>query len=31
MGVIYGKGFYEFGAIQGVPVVQETYEMGKNV
>lgn len=31
MGVIYGKGFYEPGVIQGAPVVQEAYEMGKNV
>lgn len=31
MGVIYGKGFYEAGTIQGAPVVQEAYAMGKRV
>lgn len=31
MGVIYGKGVYEAGAIQGKPAMREAYEMGKNV
>lgn len=31
MGVIYGKGVYEAGAIKNMPVMKETYEMGKNV
>ncbi len=31
MGVIYGKGFYEAGTIKDAPVMQEAYEMGKNV
>lgn len=30
MGVIYGKGVYEAGAIQGKPAMREAYEMGKN-
>lgn len=30
-GVIYGKGVYEAGAIQGHPAMQEAYEMGKRV
>lgn len=31
MGVIYGKGVYEAGSIQGKPVMQEAYEMGKQI
>lgn len=31
MGVIYGKGVYEAGEIKNMPVMQEAYEMGKNV
>ncbi len=31
MGVIYGKGVYEAGAIKNMPVMKEAYEMGKNV
>lgn len=30
-GVIYGKGVYEAGEIKNMPVMQEAYEMGKNV
>ena len=30
-GVIYGKGVYEAGAIQGHPAMQEAYEMGRRV
>lgn len=31
MGVIYGKGVYEAGTIQGKPAMKEAYEMGKRV
>lgn len=31
MGVIYGKGVYEAGAIQGTPAMKEAYEMGRQV
>lgn len=31
MGVIYGKGVYEAGAVKGKPVMREAYEMGKQV
>lgn len=31
MGVIYGKGVYEAGAIQGMPAMRKAYEMGKRV
>ena len=31
MGIIYGKGVYEAGAIKNMPVMKEAYEMGKNV
>lgn len=31
MGVIYGKGVYEAGAIQEMPAMREAYEMGKQV
>lgn len=31
MGVIYGTGAYEKGEITALPVMQEAYEMGKNV
>lgn len=31
MGVIYGKGVYEAGAIKNMPVMKQAYEMGKNV
>lgn len=31
MGVICGKGVYEAGEIKNMPVMQEAYEMGKNV
>lgn len=30
-GVIYGKGVYEAGAIQGMPAMREAYEMGRQV
>lgn len=30
-GVIYGKGVYEAGAIQGMPAMGEAYELGRNV
>lgn len=30
-GVIYGKGVYEAGAIQGTPAMREAYEMGRQV
>ena len=30
-GVIYGKGVYEAGAIKNLPVMQEAYEMGKQI
>ena len=30
-GVIYGKGVYETGMIQGKPAMREAYEMGRNV
>lgn len=30
-GVIYGKGVYEAGAIQGLPVMEDAYQMGKRV
>ena len=30
-GVIYGKGVYEPGSIEGRPVMQEAYEMGRRV
>ncbi len=31
MGVIWGKGVYEAGAIKEMPVMQEAYEMGKQI
>lgn len=31
MGVIYGKGVYEAGAIRGTPAMKEAYEMGRQV
>lgn len=31
MGVIYGKGVYEAGAIRGTPAMKEAYEMGIQV
>lgn len=31
MGVIYGKGVYEAGSIQGTPAMKEAYEMGRQV
>ncbi|MDD3795072.1 MAG: flavodoxin family protein [Lachnospiraceae bacterium] len=31
MGVVYGKGVYEAGAIQGMPAMQKAYEMGRQV
>lgn len=31
MGVLYGKGVYEAGAVKGMPVMQEAYEMGRQV
>ena len=31
MGVIYGKGVYEAGAIRSKPAMREAYEMGKRV
>lgn len=31
MGVIYGKGVYEAGAIKNMPVMKEAYERGKEV
>lgn len=31
MGIIYGKGVYEAGAIKNMPAMKEAYEMGKNV
>lgn len=31
MGVIYGKGVYEVGAIENMPAMKEAYEMGKNI
>lgn len=31
MGVIYGKGVYEAGAIKNKPAMKQAYEMGKNV
>lgn len=31
MGVIYGKGVYEAGAIRDTPAMKETYEMGKSI
>lgn len=31
MGVIYGTGVYESGAIEATPIVKEAYEMGKRV
>ena len=31
MGVIYGKGVYEAGAVKNTPVMEEAYEMGKEV
>lgn len=31
MGVIYGKGVYEPGAVKGTKYMAEAYEMGKNV
>lgn len=31
MGVIYGKGVYEAGAMKGMPAMKEAYEMGKRV
>ena len=31
MGVIYGKGVYEAGAIKNTPYMKEAYEMGKRV
>ncbi|MGN0535635.1 MAG: flavodoxin family protein [Eubacterium sp.] len=30
MGVIYGKGVYEAGAIKNMPAMKEAYQMGKN-
>ena len=31
MGVIYAKGVYERGEINGTPFIQQAYEMGKGV
>lgn len=31
MGVIYGKGVYEKGEIEGKPAMREAYKMGANV
>lgn len=31
MGVIYGKGVYEPGAVKGTKYMAEAYEMGKNL
>ena len=31
MGVIYGKGVYEAGAIKNTPYMKEAYEMGKSI
>ncbi len=31
MGVLYGTGVYEKGAIKDMPIMKEAYEMGKNV
>ena len=30
-GVIYGKGVYEKGEIEGHPAMQQAYEMGRNI
>lgn len=30
-GIIYGKGVYEKGEIQGTPYMNQAYEMGKNI
>lgn len=31
MGILYGTGVYEKGAVMGTPVMTEAYEMGKSV
>lgn len=31
MGVIFGKGVYEKGEIEGTPYMAQAYEMGRNV